>query len=76
MYMGDYLREQYDLALLGDTKMKYICPICGEIANPKYQVCIKYETKYERHLTIVHRKCYDDLKKKGDLDGRRLDNSN
>lgn len=56
--------------------MKYTCPICGEIANPKYQVCIKYKINYDRHLTIIHRKCYDALKKKGDSNGRWLDNSN
>lgn len=74
--MGDYLRKQYDLTLAGDSQMKYICPICGEITNPKFERCIKYKTKYERHLTIIHRKCYEGLKKKGDSDGRRLDKSN
>lgn len=73
--MGDYLRKQYDLTLGGDRQMKYICPICGEITNPKYQRCIKYKTKYERHLTIIHRKCYDDLKK-GVHNAGRVDSSN
>ena len=53
--------------------MKYICPICGCIANPKMQDCIKYNTRYERHLTIVHRVCYDSLIKKGVSHGRRVD---
>ena len=55
--------------------MKYICPICGCIANPKMQDCIKYNIRYERHLTIVHRVCYDLLIKKGAHNAGRMDSS-
>lgn len=45
--------------------MKYICPICGKIVDPRTDNAYKIKTSYERHLTLVHIKCYQELKKKG-----------
>lgn len=52
--------------------MKYTCPICGEIANPKFQNCIKYRTRYETHLTVCHIDCYNKLVKRGTDHERRI----
>lgn len=56
--------------------MKYVCPICGEIANPKLQHCLIYRTRYERHLTVCHIDCYNKLLKRGKEHERRICNSN
>lgn len=45
--------------------MKYICPICGKIADPKTDRVHKIRTRYERHLTLVHIDCYNKLLKRG-----------
>lgn len=46
--------------------MKYICPICGKIADLKTDRVYKIQTRYERHLTLVHVDCYEKLSKRGD----------
>lgn len=46
--------------------MKYICPICGKIVDPRTDHVYKIKTRYERHLTMVHIRCYQELKKRCD----------
>lgn len=47
--------------------MKYICPICGKIADLKTDRLYKIRTRCERYLTLVHVECYDKLLKRGNV---------
>lgn len=47
-------------------KYKYICPLCGQIADPKDEKqCFLVKTSYERRSTVVHKICYEQIKKRG-----------
>lgn len=55
----------YRTAFYQEVNMKYICPICGTIADPKTDRVYKIRTRYERHLTLVYIDCYNKLLKRG-----------
>lgn len=50
--------------------MKYICPLCGKIADPKTDRVHKIRTRDNKHLVLVHVDCYEKLLKRGNAGER------